>query len=206
MSKMNPATLAALLKRFPCVELASGNLRTCPVRLSYPHLFKAHVNSKKFKDAAPKFSATLLFPKGADVSLLENAAKATAVEEWGPKWQGLKVKMPFLDQGAEGAGQAGYTPGATLVRCTSSQRPGVKVPDMGDATESDVYAGVWALVTVRPFASDYGTKRVSLGLQNVMILAADERLGGGGARAEDDFEPIDGLDDIDGALAEADFG
>ena len=77
---------------------------------------------------------------------------------------------------------------------------------MGDATESDVYAGVWALVTVRPFASDYGTKRVSLGLQNVMILAADERLGGGGARAEDDFEPIDGLDDIDGALAEADFG
>jgi hypothetical protein len=203
---MDKAKIAALLQRFPCVELASGNLRTCPVRLSYPHLFKAHVGKKFAGQAEPKFQATLLFPKGADISTLENAAKATAIEEWGPKWQSLKVKLPFLDQGAEGPGQAGYTPGAALIRCTSSQRPGVKLRDMADAGEADVYPGVWALVTVRPFASDYGTKRVSLGLQNVMILANDDRLGGGGARAEEDFEPIDGLDDIDGELEGADFG
>lgn len=192
---MDNATLARLMKRFPCMELENGNLRTCPVRLSYPHLFAAHVSKKFAASAAPKFSATLLFPKGADLSVLDNAVKSRAIEEWGSKWPGMKVSLPFLDQGSE-AGD-GHVPGAKMIRCTSTEKPNVKTRSMEDAGAEDVYPGVWALVTVRPFASDYGTKRVSLGLQNVMVIADDERLGGGRSRAEDDFEPIDGLDDLE---------
>ena len=55
---------------------------TPKARLSFPHLFKA-VENKERPEAAPKFSATLLVPKGEDISELKAIAKAALVEEFG---------------------------------------------------------------------------------------------------------------------------
>lgn len=203
MSKMTDKQIAALMQRFPVQVLSNGNIRTCPVRLSYPHLFEKYVNKKKFPDAEPKFSVTCLFPKGADLSAIEKATRECAVENFGRDWERKKVELPLLDQGKEGTPEGGYVPGAMLCRSTSSQKPKVVNRSLADVDKDDVYPGIWAIVTLRPFPSDYGKKRVSLGLQNVMIIADDERLGGGGSRAEDDFEPIDALDELEG---ETEFG
>lgn len=198
---MSPDKLAKLMAAFPAKALENGNYRTCPVRLSYPQLFKPAVG-KKFRNdpaAKPKFSVTSLFPKGANLDAIRAAVDAVSMEAFKTT---KKVDMPFKDQGEEEG--AGYVPGAVFIRSTADNKPKVKLRRNGelvDASEEDVYPGVWALVTVRPFASDYGTKRVSLGLQNVLIIADDDRLGGGGSRAEDDFAAIDALDDV---FAEAD--
>ena len=38
-TNMTPDWIARALKSNPCVLLESGNLRTCPVRLSFPNIF-----------------------------------------------------------------------------------------------------------------------------------------------------------------------
>lgn len=192
---MNPAHLAKLVKAYPCKELATGNLRTCPVRLSYPNLFKPGKVLEAGQE--PKYSAALLFPLGADVKLLREAAQHVAVEAFGSKASAMRLHMPFRDQaekaGGDDDGKSGYVPGAVFFNCSSKQRPGIIGPDGAPISdESRVYPGVWALVTVRPFAFNHGVKKgVSFGLQNVQIIADDDRIGGGRPRAEAEFEPLD---------------
>ena len=38
-TNMTPDWVANAIKKNPCVLLDSGNIRTCPVRLSFPHLY-----------------------------------------------------------------------------------------------------------------------------------------------------------------------
>lgn len=192
---MNEANIARLLAKYPCTELASGNLRTCPVRLSFPHLFKPHT-PKKYPDAKPKYSSTLLFPKGADLSALIEACERKAAEQWPAQWKARRNKiLPFLDQGEERF--EGYVAGAKFIRSTADQRPEVLLRDAKTpAAETDVFPGVWALVTVHPFVNTY-KDTISLGLGNVLVLGGTERLGGGAARASDEFEPLDGDEDVD---------
>lgn len=192
--------IANMLKRWPCRELQTGNILTCPVRLSFPTLFKP----KAVEDGQePKYSVSLLFPKGADISLLREAAKHCAVGKFGAKAGSMNLHSPFRDQADKQF--EGYEPGCVYFNATSKQRPGVKLRDARtDATEDDIYPGCWALVTVRPFAFESKAKKgVSFGLQNVMKLAEGERFGGGGARAEEEFEAIEGMEDLDALLGGA---
>jgi hypothetical protein len=197
---MTPDQLKKYMAAYPVKLTETGSLRTCPVRLSYPHLFKPHV-PKKYPNAAPKYSATLLFPKGADLSLLISEAKEVGFAEFGKGWNFAKGS-PLMDQGAENS--EGYEAGAMFCRSTSDRRPDVKQRDVKtDCTPDDIYPGVWCLVTLRPFANTYKNS-VSLGLGNVIKLCDGERLGGGGIKAEDEFEPIE-LDDVQFADA-SNFG
>ena len=86
--------------------------------------------------------------------------------------------------------------------------PGVRLRDMQPAKPSDIYPGCWAIVTLRPYTFDTPKKKgVSFGLQNVMKLCDDERLGGGGVAAADkEFAPIDGLEDVDAMFAASQTG
>lgn len=177
--------LEKFMKRYPCVQLATGNIRTCPVRLSFPSLF----SKTSFEGSEPKYSTVLLFPRGADMTVLYDAAKKTAADAFAGKSGGLH--NPFRDQGEKGH-VGGYEKGAIFMTVSSKQRPGIVGPDGKPLVdEEDVYAGCWALVTVRPFSFDAKVKKgVSFGLQNVQKIADDEPFAGG-ASAEEEFEAID---------------
>ena len=196
---MTPEALAKLIKAFPVKELGTGNIRTCPVRLSYANLFKPiqGTDDNGQPSGDPKYSVALLFPVGANISLLSEAAKHAAIEKFGPKAASLRLKMPIRDQiekaDRDGNLPTGYAEGAAFFNCTSKQKPGIVDAFGAPITdESKVYSGQWALVTVRPFGFENRSKGVAFGLQNVQIIADDERLGGGRAAAADEFEPLDG--------------
>ena len=79
-TNMSPEWVQSLLTAYPCTKLESGNIRTCIARLSFPHLFKPQPPMEA--GGKEKFTATLLFPVGADLSVLKQAAAECAIEKW----------------------------------------------------------------------------------------------------------------------------
>lgn len=190
---MDSTQLKALMAKFPCKELATGNIRTCPARLSYPNLFE---RSKSDDGFAAKYGATLLFPRGADLTLLRESAKHVAIEGFGPKAGSMGLKMPFRDQ-IEKEGKAGYEAGAFFFRANSDMQPGILGPNGRPLTKAtDVYPGCWVIATVRPFAFTNKQKGVAFGLQNIAKIADDEAFGGVPADAADEFGDV-----LEGAAA-----
>ena len=163
----------------------ADNLMTPEFRVSFPALFRAR---KANEQAEAKFSVSMLFPKGADISALKKAADAAAREKWGDKIP-KKLKTPFLNQGDYDL--EGYEDGAILIRTTSIQKPGVVDKNVQPIVdESEVYPGCYARATVRAFTYDVnGNAGVSFGLQNLQKLRDGEHLAGR-TRAEDDFSPV----------------
>lgn len=163
--------------RNPCAKLSNGDVRTGPVRLSFPHLFKP--GKPIPPNTEGKHGSSLLFPVGADVSVLVKEAGDCAKAKWGANMpRGLK--SPLLKQDDDADRYGGFEEGGILVRATANQK--VQVVDRNLAPVVDealVYPGVWAIVTLRAFAYDKGVnKGVSFGLQNVMLIADDTNLGG----------------------------
>jgi hypothetical protein len=189
---MDASQISKLLAKFPVKELSTGNIRTCPARLSYPNIFeKSKASDDGFKSS---YGATLLFPKGADLSILRDAAKKAAIDEFGSKATGLK--LPFRDQG-EKEGKAGYVAGAFFFRANSEMQPGILGPDGRPLTDpTKLYAGCWCLATVRPFAYSNRQKGVAFGLQNIAKIADDDCFGGMPAAAADEFADV-----LEGAAA-----
>ncbi|WP_287461211.1 ssDNA-binding protein [Sphingomonas sp.] len=169
----------------PCVRLESGNYRTCPVRLSFPHIL--HMSEPKKADIKPAYGANLLFAAGADLSVLQQAV-LDVLKEKCPKAlsdnprEKVKVKLPFLDQG-DMLRYDGYLEGSKYIIATSKKyKPAcIDLKQNAITDETRIYAGVWAICTVNPFWYDVDVnKGVSFGLQSVMIIADDEQIGGGG--------------------------
>lgn len=172
--------IAREMARNPCVDLKDGNFRTTICRLSFPNVF---ARSKPIPpNVEGKYGANLVFPVGADLSVLKSAASETALAEWPKAAEGMKLKTPFKDQG-EMLKYEGYEEGGVFITATADQnKPRVFDSRMVPIVDEDrVYPGVWAICVVRPFSYDKGVNRgVSFGLQAVMIVADDKQLGGGG--------------------------
>jgi hypothetical protein len=205
---MDKDQLKKLMAKFPCKQLETGNIRTCPARLSYPNIWEKSRGEDGFKAS---YGATLLFPKGADLSIIREAVKHVAIEKFGSKAGSMSLKLPFRDQG-EKEGKAGYEKGAVFFRASSDMQPGVLGPDGRPLNDQKkLYAGAWVLATVRPFAFDKMQKGVSLGLQNLALIADDEAFGGVPANAADEFaDVLEGAAEAKGIFDEAesvhDFG
>jgi len=160
---------------------------TPEARLSFPHLFEPN----SFRDSDPKYSATLLFPKGTDLKPLKKLAAAAVKEKWGdnpPK----NLRNPFRD-GSEKELE-GYE-GVTFITASSKKRPGVvdqQVQPILDADE--IYAGCYVRASVTAFC--YGgkgtaiTPGVSFGLQNVQKIRDGEPFSGR-SKPEDDFDTVE---------------
>ena len=187
---MDPHQLAALVAKYPMRVLQNGNIRTSPVRLSYAGgLFKP----RKVKDTdQPKYSVSLLFPVGAELGILYNAANQAAANKWGnnvPK----NVKNPFLKQ--DDVPDDGYQDGAIYLRCNATENNPPQVRDLqGRAllTEADCYSGSWALATIRCFSYDVDrglSRGVAFGIQNVLKIADGDRFSGKPS-ADEDFNDI----------------
>lgn len=181
--------------------LGDGNIRTGPVRLSFPHLFTPQKND----EGKEKFSATFLFPLGTDMALLKKAATEAVLEKW-PKAADMTLHSPFRDQ-REKQQWEGYEPGAVFITCTGDRRP-LTVDARGAAIvdETALYPGCWVLGLMRPFTFDRGVKKgVSFGLQGLIKLADDKDLGGGGVDLGAAIQGIavDQSTDLSGAFAGA---
>lgn len=182
--------------------------QTPKFRAAFAWIFRPKVN-RKSPDKKPRYTLLMMFPKGTDLSALKAAAQAAADKEWGAnaatKVKHPKFKSPFKDQAqlvdSDGNPYAGVMDGGVAIEAWSYSAPGVAGPKIDPATgkvevlttDADFYSGAWARAKVRPYAwtNPEGGFGISFELGNVQKLADDDRLGGGRAAVEDDFEAVD---------------
>jgi hypothetical protein len=185
-------------------KLENGNIRTCEVRLSFPELFQPKaIEEGKTK----KYSTAILFPKGADMSVLKEEIKAVAEREF-PGKPLKSLRIGIRDQGEKDF--EGYADGAFFLNASSEKRPPVvdrfRQPIV---EEDDVYPGIWAIVTLRVYAfkpsrGQQFAPGIGFGLQAVQVVKDGERLGAGMADPEEEFEVLEGLEE--GESADSIFG
>lgn len=188
-SNMTPEWVAAQWAKNPCVKMSNGDVRTGPVRLSFPNILKPSKPSQMKPDGG--YGAVLLFPLGVDLSVLIQERNAVAADKWpqAGKPGGPKLFNPIRDQDLDGKGQpgesdryAGYEKGAMRIGANANQ----KVPCVDQrlapiVDEAKVYPGVWAICTLRCYTfENTGNKGPTFGLQAVMIVADDTNIGGTG--------------------------
>lgn len=143
--------------------------------------------------AEPKYQLTLVFDKAAQQSpefrALKAAAEKAAKDKWGTEMP-RKLKSPFLTVDDLNNVPDGYDDDCVFIRTTSKNKPQVVGRDPSvkiDAAE--VYPGMVVRASVRPYAWSHktGGNGVSFGLGNVQIIRDGRRLGGSGAKPEEEF-------------------
>lgn len=174
---------------------------TTPVfRVSFPSVFQASSapgSDKKHYSVVAIFDKAKLANDPDAKKLfaeMKNAMAQCAREEWGDKIP-AGLKNPFRD-GSEKE-TPGYGPDTIFITFKTEEkngRPGLVDQNMQRIiNESDFYPGCFAHATVNPYAWTYmGKSGISFGLQNIQKVADGEPLGGGRAKAEDDFSAVTG--------------
>ncbi|MDP7462894.1 MAG: DUF2815 family protein [SAR324 cluster bacterium] len=165
-------------------------------RLSYPHLDAPQTG---FDGAKPKYSASLIFEKGTDISVLEKLVLAAAEEKWPKKAKAMlssgKLRNPIRDDWED---KPGYPEGCAFISAKSDRQPGMvlnvrgpdgrpKGVDPEDIRET-FYPGANVRFSVSVYTYDVnGNRGVSFALNNIQKLSDNDRLDGR-VSAEDDFE------------------
>lgn len=161
------------------------SVMTAEARLSYPHLIEPKAS---FQGQDPKYQASLIFPKNADLTALRLAAKAAAEQKWGTRMP-QTLRLPFRD-GADRAkaDESGrmIVPEAyqdSIYLNVSSKDPVELVdrrlaPVMPDRARELFYAGCYVRAYLRAFAYDVnGNRGVSFALNGLQWLRDGDNLG-----------------------------
>jgi hypothetical protein len=202
-STLDQRWLAEMIQRNPPSKTANGNITTGPVRLAFPNIFKPSDRKNDNGEPSGKYGATILFPFGVNLSLFDQEWNRVARQEFPKNWDAngrpVGLHSPFHDQIDKTVGvktYAGFTPGAVYVNISSNYKPQVVDANMNPIVdESRVYGGVWAIVSVNvysyfPKKGQAGKTGVGFGLQSVVIIADDQKLGGQGSDPRQDFAGI----------------
>lgn len=193
------------VKKNPCILLPDGNIRTCPVRLSFPQqVFKPEKFDPEDPGSKAKYTCTFLFPASADLTLLRQQLAIAGQDEWGDKFedylQADGFAKPLQDQGRKKQYE-GYVPGSFFLTASGERKPivqdanGALIP--GD--ESKVQAGYWAFAILNVYAFNYRKsangpvikRGLGFGLGAIRMIAEDVVFGGGFVDAEKAFAGID---------------
>ena len=168
--------------------MATKDIMTPVFRVSFPEVFKAKAAEE---GGEPKFSISMLFEKGEDLSRMQNLLLEAAKEKWGDDVNVKSLRRPFRDQGEKEI--SGYVDGAYFASASSKQKPAVVDEDVEPILDqNDFYAGCYAQAKVHAYAWDnkYG-KGVSFGLGNIQKVRDGERLGGRAqSDPKEDFAPV----------------
>lgn len=168
--------------------------------LSYPHLAEPQPGKK---GAKPKYSASLVFVAGTDLSQLEAAALEAAREKWGAKAETMWKTGQITLRGGKGAtirtdsAGKGYPEGSVFINVRTEQQPGfvyrhagqdgkTPAPIPADKITTDLYPGALVRATVRAFGYEVdGNRGVSFALNNIQKLGDGPRLDGRLAATEE---------------------
>ncbi|NBN62086.1 ssDNA-binding protein [Pannonibacter tanglangensis] len=203
----------------------SDKKMTAPFRAMFVKLFdKPEVDEKTGRKT---WSVTAILESADDAKLYRDLFNAAAKKLWGEKAAAMvknpKFRSPFKDGGSvvtrEGELYAGFEPGQVVVRMNTKQgAPGVvdrmarPVVNFAGQTMTDkanglyeeieanaIYSGCFMRATVVAQAYDRSDGfGVSFKLDNLQKVRDGERVGGGGrAKPENDFQPIDAADDFE---------
>lgn len=180
-------------------QVWTGDILSGPVRLCWPTLFE--LPAPTATNLNPKFGVDMLFPPplpGQDVAtqmaLFYEEYWRICAQSFQSHWNGqsyVGLHSPFHDQG-EKFKYDGYTTGCVYFRASSKFKPSVVKPIPGDPNNfnpvvnpAEVYAGVWAIVSMNCYA--YGIqppqpkKGPGFGVQSIIIIGDDTNIGGGKA-------------------------
>lgn len=176
-------------------------------------------NSKDPNDEG-KYQVTLVIPPDADVKPLLKLIEQAAKDEWGKVPGNMKSPMKLCKNQFTKDGDASYPEEMAdwyQLRANTYQQPGVVGPDNrslsklreGEAIEDvttrlkeHCFSGKWARLSVQTGVFDHpeGGKGVKFWLQNLQILPcpegeSEDQIGGrGGAKAEEEFMPVEGFE------------
>lgn len=187
----------------------TGEYFTPKVRLVYPALLEPKAN-RKYPNNPPKFSATLLVPKTADISVILAAVAKAAADLYGAQWKekaaedpSLAVKLPVkktenYDKLAEYAAEYPYM---LRVSANAEYPPALFGPDKNPVNRergaSEVYGGRWAIAALNVWGPKPENKNVnrfvSLGVQRVQLLDHDEQIATGRIGTAEGFDAIEGI-------------
>ena len=170
----------------------STKVITGVVRLSFPHLFEKHAVGDK---GEPKYSCMLLIPKSdrATLKKLRDAQQA-ALREGASKFKGGKPPKNWKDtlrDGDEEKDTEEYPEyeGCYFLNVSDNRRPGVVDINRDPVEPDEVYSGCYVRASLNAYAfNTQGNQGVSFGLNNIQKVRDGDSLGGGGTRAEDDFD------------------
>lgn len=166
------------------------------VRFSYAHVLAPSKGMDDSKDE--KYSVAVLVPKTAKktLKLISDAINAAIEEGKEKKWGGKvppNLKKPMRDGDEERPDDPAYQ-GMYFFNASSKRKPQVIKTDRTIIEDpQEFYSGCWGCISVNFFAySSNGNKGVGVGLGNIVKTRDDESLGGGFAKAEDEFADIIG--------------
>lgn len=172
----------------------TGDILTGPVRLTFENLFTLPQATATMQN--PKYGASLLFTPFADFGIMYEeyykvAAAMFSTHYDAPTQQYVGLHSPFRQQ-TEKLKFQGFTPNLVFTAATSKFKPPV-VDSRGNpiVDQSKVYPGVWAICSVNAYGyNDPRKKGIAFGLQSVMIIGDDTRLGGGPADPKQQFAGV----------------
>ena len=161
----------------------TGDILTGPVRLTFPNIFEPQ--KTKPGENPGKFGAGLLFTPWADFTILREEVfklyAAVFADKYNPATQQYYgLHDPFHDQAEKSAQYAGFTPGLQYISVSTKFKPQV-VDARGNpiVDPAKVYPGVWAICSINAYTFKDKKSGVSFGLQSVMLIGDDTKLGGG---------------------------
>jgi len=171
-------------------------------RWSYANVWEA----KSINGGTPKFSVSLIIPKGDTQTVAKiKAAIEAAYREGEAKLKGngktvpqlSAIKTPLRDGDSERPDDEAYAD-CYFVNANSAMAPGIVDADRQPILDrSEVYSGVYGRASINFYAfNSNGNRGIACGLNNLQKLRNGEPLGGK-SRAEDDFS--------DGFLADEDL-
>ncbi len=170
---------------------------TPKVRLVYPTLIEPKIN-KNYPNNAPKYSATLLVPKSADIAVITAEIQRQAEALWGKNWKEADpaVKMPLkktanFEKLAEYAEEYPYF---LRVSANAEYPPAIFDPKLQPAKKeaSEIYGGRWCVAALNIWGPKPENKNVNrfigLGVQRVQLLDHDDPIATGRLATADGFE------------------
>jgi len=169
----------------------NGNVLTGPVRLSFTDGIFKKVTKMQGEQPLPDqsnmtYGCTILFPQITDMSIFWQVYCQIAQKDFPNSYnpqtgQFVGLVPPWRDQGEKQFD--GYRAGSMFMNVKSKNyKPAVTDTAFNPIVNEElIYPGCWAIVALQPYAGGQGTpkKGPMFGLQAIVKIADDEKLGGG---------------------------
>jgi hypothetical protein len=173
---------------------------TPEARVAFPHVFEKYAFGDKPAEEA-KFEATLIFPPGTDISLLEGIVQESTRLAYPDGQVPARFNSPFR-KGSERSGYEGFHPDSIFITAKTDFPPEVLGINRKPLTDSrGFYGGCWAHAHIHAYAYDRtGNRGISFGLDSIRKTRDDKAFGRAGVSYANEYpeleRPANGADTL----------